>query len=249
MEVIPAIDLRAGRCVRLYQGDYDRETVFSDDPVEVATRWASLGAARLHVVDLDGAREGASANLDVVRRIAAAVSLPVQVGGGIRTAEAASAALDAGAHRVIVGTAAVRDPDLAPELCAELGADRVVVSVDARDGYVAVQGWTEGSDTTAAALVRRMEGRGVRRFMYTDIARDGTLEGPNFAAIERLLGETGAHLIAAGGVTTVDDLLRLRDMGLEGAIVGRAIYTGDLDLEEALEAVGLTGIDEAQRRC
>ena len=238
MEVIPAIDLRAGRCVRLYQGDYDRETVFSDDPVEVASRWASLGARRLHVVDLDGAREGESANLEVVRAIASAVSAPVQVGGGIRSAEAAQTALDAGAQRVIVGTAAVRDPDLAPGLCATMGAERVVVSVDARDGYVAVHGWTEGSDTRASALVRRMEGRGVRRFMYTDIARDGTLEGPNFAAIERLLGETGARLIAAGGVSSVADLLRLRDTGVEGAIVGRAIYTGDVDLGEALEAVG-----------
>ena len=238
MEVIPAIDLRSGRCVRLYQGDYDRETVFSQDPVEVASRWAALGAPRLHVVDLDGAKGGVSANLDVVREIASGVSTPIQMGGGIRTAKAASAALALGAQRVIVGTAAVRDPEMAPGLCAELGADRVIVSVDARDGCVAVEGWTEGSDTTAAALVRRMEDGGVRRFMYTDIARDGTLEGPNFAAIDELFAGTKARLIAAGGISSIDDLLRLEEIGVEGAIVGRALYTGDINLEEALDAVG-----------
>ena len=157
---------------------------------------------------------------------------------GIRTAKAASAALALGAQRVIVGTAAVRDPEMAPRLCADLGADRVIVSVDARNGNVAVEGWTEGSDTTAAALVRRMEDGGVRRFMYTDIARDGTLEGPNFAAIEELSGRTEARLIAAGGISSIDDLLRLEQLGMEGAIVGMAVYTGDIDLEEALDAVG-----------
>ena len=238
MEIIPAIDIRSGRCVRLYQGDYDRETVFSQEPVAVASRWAALGAPRLHVVDLDGAKGDVPANLDVVRKIAAAVLTPIQVGGGIRTVKAASAAMALGAQRVIVGTAAVRDPELAPRLCADLGADRVIVSVDARDGCVAVEGWTEGSDTTAAALVRRMEDGGVRRFMYTDIARDGTLEGPNFAAIEELFAGTKARLIAAGGISSIDDLRRLEEIGVEGAIVGRALYTGDIDLEEALNAVG-----------
>ena len=237
MEIIPAIDIRSGRCVRLYQGNYDRETVFSQDPVAVASRWAALGAPRLHVVDLDGAKGGVPANLDVVRKIAAAVSTPIQVGGGIRTAKAASTAMALGAQRVIVGTAAVRDPELAPGLCADLGADSVIVSVDARDGRVAVEGWTEGSDTTAAALVRRMEDGGVRRFMYTDIARDGTLEGPNFAAIEELFASTKARLIAAGGISSIDDLLRLEEIGVEGAIVGRALYTGDIDVEEALDTV------------
>ena len=237
MEVIPAIDLRGGKCVRLYQGDYSRETVFSDDPLEVASRWTELGAQRLHVVDLDGARDGVSANLAVVGRIASAVSVPVQMGGGIRTADAAEAAVSLGVDRVILGTAALEDPDLASVLCRDLGADRVVVSVDARDGYVAVKGWTQGSATRASALVHAMETRGVRRFMYTDIARDGTLEGPNFAAIEELLGETKSHLIAAGGISSVDDLLGLADIGVEAAIVGTAAYTGDIDLAEALEAV------------
>ena len=237
MEVIPAVDLRQGRCVRLYQGDYALETVFSDDPVEVARRWASLGAPRLHVVDLDGAKDGIPANLHIVGGIASAVDVPVQMGGGIRTAEAAAAALELGVQRVILGTAAVEDPDAALRMCADLGADRVTVSVDAKDGYAAVKGWTEGSRTTAAELVRRMEEGGVRRFMYTDISRDGTLGEPNFAAIEEILRLTQARIVAAGGVSSIDHLVRLKQVGVEGAIVGRAVYTGDVDLTAALEAV------------
>lgn len=237
MEVIPAIDIRGGKCVRLYQGDYDRETVFSEDPAAVASRWAELGASRLHVVDLDGARDGVSANLSVVGEIASAVSVPVQLGGGIRTIEAARAAMSAGVDRVIIGTAAVENPDLAACLIEALSADAVVVSVDARDGYVAIKGWTEGSRTRASTVVEQMEHRGVRRFMYTDIVRDGTLEGPNLPAIEELMNGTESRLMAAGGISSVEQLLSLAGLEIEAAIVGKAVYTGDIDLGEALEAV------------
>ncbi|HIC69067.1 MAG TPA: 1-(5-phosphoribosyl)-5-[(5-phosphoribosylamino)methylideneamino]imidazole-4-carboxamide isomerase [Candidatus Latescibacteria bacterium] len=237
MEVIPAIDIRGGKCVRLYQGDYDRETVFSEDPAAVASRWAELGAGRLHVVDLDGARDGVSANLSVVGEIASAVSVPVQLGGGIRTIEAARAAMSAGVDRVIIGTAAVENPDLAARLIEALSVDAVVVSVDARDGYVAIKGWTEGSRTRASTVVEQMEHKGVRRFMYTDIARDGTLEGPNLPAIEELMNGTESRLMAAGGISSVEQLLSLAGLKIEAAIVGKAVYTGDIDLGEALEAV------------
>jgi phosphoribosylformimino-5-aminoimidazole carboxamide ribotide isomerase len=237
MEVIPAIDIRGGKCVRLYQGDYDRETVFSEDPAAVASRWAELGASRLHVVDLDGARDGVSANLSVVREIASAVSVPVQLGGGVRTIEAARTAMSAGVDRVIIGTAAVENPDLAAGLIEALGVDAVVVSVDARDGYVAIKGWTEGSRERASTVVEQMERRGIRRFMYTDIVRTDTLGGPNLPAIEELTRGTESRLMAAGGISSVEQLLNLADLGIEAAIVGKAVYTGDIDLGEALEAV------------
>ena len=237
MEAIPAIDLRGGKCVRLYQGDYERETVYSDDPVEVAARWVSLGATRLHVIDLDGAKDGAPANLGAIERIASSVPVPVQLGGGIRTLDAAKRALDLGVGRVIAGTIAVENPCLIREMCERLGADAVVVSVDARDGYVAVEGWTQSSRILASELMRRMTDIGVVRFLYTDIARDGTLSGPNFAAIETLSGKVDARFMAAGGISSVDHLLRLEELGVEAAIVGRALYTGDIKLVEALESL------------
>ena len=237
MELIPAIDVRDGRCVRLYQGDYARETVYSDDPAEVAARWVSLGAARLHVVDLDGAREGAPSNLDVVKEIVSAVSIPVQVGGGIRSVETALEVLAVGVKRVIFGTVAVESPDVVEQVCRDLDPSAVVVGVDARDGYVAVKGWTESRDLLASDLLNRMEAVGVRRFMYTDIARDGTLTEPNFDAIEAIVDRTGVAVLAAGGISSVGHLIRLAELGVEGAIVGTALYTGDIDLKEALRAL------------
>ena len=237
MEVIPAIDLRGGRCVRLYQGDYDRETVFDEDPVSVAVRWANLGAGRLHVVDLDGARDGAPANLEVVQKIVSSVSVPVQLGGGIRDLETVRSVLSLGVARVIVGTTAVENPGVVRSICSEVGDESLVVSVDARDGYVAVRGWKQQSRVPASDLVSAMAEVGVSRFMYTDIGRDGTLTEPNFQAIEGLLAETGATLIAAGGIASVDHLQRLDALGVEAAVVGSALYTGDIDFAEALEAL------------
>ena len=237
MEVIPAIDVKDGRCVRLYQGDYGRETVFSDSPVDMAVHWVELGASRLHVVDLEAARTGDPVILGLVRQIADTVSVPVQLGGGIRTVETARKAIDAGADRVIIGTAAVEEPDILREVCAELGPDRVVVGVDARDGYVATRGWTETSRSPVSDLVERVEATGVRRIVYTDIARDGTLTEPNFGAIEGLAGATALRLIVAGGISSVEHLVALSRLGVEGAIVGTAIYTGDVDFREAVRAV------------
>ena len=237
MEVIPAIDLRGGRCVRLYQGDYDRETVYSESPVDVAAHWASLGAERLHVVDLDGAKVGSPVNTKIVEEIVSTVSLPVQLGGGIRTLEAASVAMALGLDRIVVGTAAVESPDVIQTICAELGSDALVVGVDSRDGYVAVKGWTESSRVSASELIGRMATMGVRRFMYTDIARDGTLTEPNFRAIETLTASSGLRLLAAGGISSVAHLVRLAEIGVEGVVVGKALYTGDIDLVQALESL------------
>ncbi len=237
MEVIPAIDLRGGKCVRLYQGDYGRETVYSDDPKEVAARWTGLGATRLHVVDLDGARTGTLANIDVVRAITASVATPVQMGGGIRTTETARAVMSLGVDRVIVGTAAVEEPGVVEEMCRELGAASVVVGVDARDGYVAVHGWTEGSTVLAMELAVRVEKMGVQWLLYTDVGRDGTLTEPNFAAIGEMSGRTGVKLMVAGGISSVPHLRRLADIGVDAAIVGKALYTGDIGLPEARQAV------------
>jgi phosphoribosylformimino-5-aminoimidazole carboxamide ribotide isomerase len=241
MEVIPAIDLMGGRCVRLYQGDYERETVFSEDPVEVARGWVRSGATRLHVVDLDGARLGAPANLGVVRQIVSAVGVPVQLGGGIRTPETAAEIVGMGVARVMLGTVAVSQPELVRRLCGELGSEAVVVTVDARDGLVAVSGWTADSNVPAADVVRRMKAVGVHSFLYTDIARDGTLTEPNFDAIAEMVHQAGACMMAAGGISTVQHLSRLADLGVAGAVVGTALYTGDINLPEAIETLARRG--------
>jgi len=235
-EVIPAIDLRDGRAVRLYQGDYAHETVYADDPVAVARGWAAAGAPRLHVVDLDGARAGEPRHLTVLQAIAAAVSVPVEFGGGIRTRAAAEAALAAGAERVIVGTAAIEDPALAAALAAALGP-RLVLGVDARDGRVATRGWETASSVAATDLAARARTWGVQRLIYTDIARDGTLTEPSYASLAAVIAAAGLPVIASGGVARVEHLRRLRALGTEGAIVGKALYDGAVRLEDALAAV------------
>ena len=234
MEVIPAIDLREGRCVRLYQGDYDRETVFSDDPASVALDWQEMGAPRIHVVDLDGAATGVQANLDALRRICQAVRVPVQTGGGIRDVDSAVRALDAGAQRIILGTTAVEEPSLVEQACSRFGSEAVVVGVDARDGMAAVRGWRTTTGVSALDLIRRMADLGVRRFVYTDVSRDGTLTSPNFEAIEDVAMRCEAALVVSGGVASAEHVERLAAMGVEGVIIGRAIYTGDVDLREAI---------------
>ena len=234
MEVIPAIDLRGGKCVRLYQGDYNQETVFSGDPVEVARRWQSMGAQRLHIVDLDGAAQGSLCHASTIADIAHSVTIPVQVGGGLRDIDAVVKALDLGVARVILGTAAVEDQSFVQEACRRF-ANLVIVGVDARDGYVATRGWKESTTLTAAELVWQMESLRVGRFIYTDIARDGTLTEPNFEAIAAIVSQAHVPVIAAGGIASVEHLKRLSETGVEGAIVGRALYSGDIDLKEALK--------------
>jgi phosphoribosylformimino-5-aminoimidazole carboxamide ribotide isomerase len=242
MEIIPAIDIRDGRCVRLEQGDYARETVFDDDPSAVAQRWQEAGAKRLHVVDLDGARQGGPGNEDSVRTILSSVSVPVQVGGGIRDIGAIQRYLDAGADRVVLGTTAVKDQTTLMNAIV-LFRERIVVGVDARAGVIATEGWLEASTVAATDLVKQLSEMGVSRIVYTDIARDGLLAGPHFDGIRELLEfisglPSPVRVIAAGGLSSVDDLRRLSAMGVEGAVVGKAIYTGAIDLAAALAAVG-----------
>lgn len=235
MDVIPAIDIRDGRCVRLEQGDYDRETVFGDDPVKMAVRWAALGAKRIHVVDLDGARDGSQANAEVVRRIVQTVDSAIQYGGGIRDIPTLERTLESGVSRVVIGTAAVKDPQMLRDAVAVAG-DHLIVSVDAREGLVSLQGWTESTDISALALIERLQGMGVQRVVYTDIMRDGVKGGPSFTMYDRLTDETSVKVIAAGGVSSIEDLRRLREAGVDGAIIGRALYRGELDLSEAIAA-------------
>lgn len=222
--------------MRLYQGKYDEVTVFDHDPVAVARRWEQLGAQRIHVVDLDGAKAGRPVNAQIVFAIVRAVNVPVQLGGGLRDAGAVDAALHLGVERAILGTVAVRDPQLVGRLVQRYG-DRVVVGVDARDGMVAAQGWTETSQVRADELVHRMGETGVRTVIYTDIARDGTLEGPDVEGVTRLVQLNGPEIIASGGVGNLDDLVALAQTGAAGVIVGKALYTGAIDLTEALDAV------------
>lgn len=237
MEVIPAIDLRGGKCVRLYQGDYARETVFSDDPVAVAARWRDAGARRIHVVDLDGARSGLRANAEAVARITADSAVRVQVSGGIRTAGIAADVLGLGADRVVFGTAAVETPDEVANAVARFGRDRVVVGVDAREGLVATRGWTQATALRPIDLMRRMAGLGVGRFMYTDIERDGTFAHPNLEAIAGILEGIDSPVIVAGGIAGMADLEALARLGVEAAVCGKAIYTGAIDLAEAIRRV------------
>lgn len=237
MEIIPAIDLRGGKCVRLYQGDYSQETVFSEDPVSMAFRWKEAGAGRLHLVDLDGAAEGEPRNASVIGQIARQVQLPVQTGGGIRSLETMENLQEMGVDRLILGTVALEEPELVSRACLRFG-ERIIVSIDARDGYVRGRGWIEEGSLTVEEVIRQMESKGVKRFIFTDISRDGTLTEPSFAEIARFKSLTQTPVIAAGGIASIEHLKRLAETGVEGAIVGRAIYTGDIDLKEALEAVG-----------
>ena len=239
MILYPAIDIRGGQAVRLLQGDYERETAYDADPVDAATRWAGEGAEFLHVVDLDGAKAGEPQNLDAVRRIAAAVRCPIQVGGGLRGMEALDAVLDAGAARVVIGTAALRDPQFLAAALKRHG-ERVVVSVDARDGKVSLAGWTETSDLDVAAAVAELTERGAQRFLCTAIEVDGTMEGPALDELNRVATSTSAQVIASGGVgslTHLESLARDAAPNIEGAIVGRALYERKITVSEAIAAL------------
>jgi len=236
LEIIPAIDIRGGRCVRLFQGDYSQETVFSENPVEVALQWYGMGAPRLHLVDLDGAETGQPVNLDIVREIVNTVLIPCELGGGIRDLDTINLCLKAGAERVILGTAAIEDRWLLTEACRRYGG-AIVLGIDARNGRLATRGWKMQTELKAVDLVREVTGSGLRRVIYTDIDRDGTLTEPNFSAIFELLQNTRLRVIASGGVSTLNHLKMLRQLEVEGAIVGKALYTGDLNLKQALDQV------------
>ncbi len=236
MEVIPAIDLKDGRCVRLLQGDFDKETVFSTEPAAVARRWQDAGAPRIHVVDLEGAASGQPRNAEAVSQILEAIDIPIQLGGGVRNMETLENWLARGVQRVVLGTAAVEDPDFLQQACSRFG-DSVIVGIDARDGFVAASGWTRTTKVDALELVERVRDLGARRIIYTDITTDGMLKGPNLESVKQITSRTTLPVIASGGVSTTDHIVSLDNLGVEGAIVGKALYTGDLDLREAIKAV------------
>lgn len=243
MIIFPAIDIRGGKCVRLLKGDFAKEMVFSDKPEEMAKKWQAQGAQFLHLVDLDGALAGRPQNLATVEKILAAVDIPVELGGGIRTLESIDEVLALGVRRVILGSVAVRDPELVKTACAKYG-DRIVVGIDAKDGIVAVDGWGVSGDVEGTALAKEMKKAGVKTIIYTDISRDGTLSGVNVEATAKLARESGVAIVASGGVKSIADIEALKPYekaGIEGVIVGKSIYMGTLDLAEAIEIAAKEG--------
>ena len=240
MLIIPAIDIRGGKCVRLFQGDYNQETVYSDFPADQAKKFQDDGAALIHLVDLDGAKAGKPVNLDVVRAICSAVTIPCELGGGIRTVEDAKAAFEAGVHRVILGTTACENPLLVRDFISTFGADKVVMGIDAKGGRVAVKGWVETSTFDVFELIAKLEEMGVTRFIYTDISTDGALSGPNLDSVAAVCSRVPrCGVIASGGISSAKDIKNLRELGkenLEGVIVGKALYAGKTTFSELDEA-------------
>lgn len=234
MQLYPAIDMKNGQCVRLRQGAFKDITIYSDAPEKVAAHWQEKGASFLHLVDLDGALAGYSVNEEVIRRIADTVSIPIEIGGGIRSKEAVERMLDLGVRRVIIGTKAAEHPEFLRDMVRTFGEEAIVAGVDAKDGRVAVEGWEKVSSLTASDLCLTMKEYGVRHIVYTDISRDGMLSGPNVEATRKLTEETGLDIIASGGVSCMEDLKCLHEAGIRGAIIGKALYENRIDLAEAV---------------
>ncbi len=237
MIIFPAIDIRGGKCVRLFKGDFQQETVFSDSPADMARKWQSQGAEYLHLVDLDGALAGSSKNLAAIEEILKVVDIPTELGGGIRSMEQIDQLLAMGITRVILGSVAVKNPDLVREACTKYG-ERIVVGIDAKDGIVAVEGWGESGNIGVIELAQKMKAAGVKTIIYTDISRDGTLSGVNVEATVKLAQESGVKIVASGGVKSLDDIKALKaheNDGIEGVIAGKSIYMGTLDLAEAIK--------------
>lgn len=236
MQLYPAIDLKNGQCVRLKQGAFKEITVYSDKPEEIAAKWQSKGATYLHLVDLDGALAGHSVNEKVIKKIVDTLSIPIEIGGGIRSEEAIEAMLALGVSRVIIGTKAAENPEFIRDMVNKFGQERIVAGVDAKNGMVAVEGWEKLSDLSASELVNRMKEYGIRHVVYTDIARDGMLSGPNVEYTKKLTEETGLDIIASGGMSSMEDLRELYNAGVHGAIIGKALYENRIDLKEAIDA-------------
>lgn len=234
MILFPAIDIRNGKCVRLIQGDYDKEIIYGDSPTAMALEWQKQGADYIHIVDLDGAKTGDSSNQQAIKAIAKAVSVPVQVGGGIRSMEMIEAHIASGVSRVIIGTAAITNQAFLKEAIEKYG-DKIAVSIDARNGFVATDGWTETSDTKAIDLLKGLEKMGVKTVVYTDILKDGMMQGPNFEELSTIDQASSIDIIASGGVSTEDDIIKLRGMNLYGAIIGKALYEGAMSLEALMK--------------
>jgi phosphoribosylformimino-5-aminoimidazole carboxamide ribotide isomerase len=238
--ILPAIDLRNGKCVRLQQGDYNQETIYSDSPAKQAEEWASNGAEYIHLVDLDGAKNGAPANLEAVKAITDAVSVPCELGGGIRTIEDAETLFNAGISRIILGTIACREPEIVDLMIKKFGAEKIVIGIDAKDGKAAVSGWLDDTGIDAFKLAEDFAAKGIKRFIYTDISTDGMLTGPNLEAQAELCDRVpGCSVIASGGISEASDITKLAELNrqnLEGVIVGKALYDGRTTLKELLES-------------
>ncbi|MES5895119.1 MULTISPECIES: 1-(5-phosphoribosyl)-5-[(5-phosphoribosylamino)methylideneamino]imidazole-4-carboxamide isomerase [Bacillus cereus group] len=238
MEIFPAIDLKEGRCVRLYQGEFSKETVMNEDPVAQALIFEKFGAKILHIVDLDGAIAGESVNLSVIERICRTVRIPVQVGGGVRSLAAVEKLLLVGVEKVILGTAALYDKAFLEE-AVRLYKEKIIVGIDAKNGFVATRGWLDMSEISYIDLAKQMENLGVQTIVFTDISKDGTLAGPNFEQLELLQKSVGVRLIASGGVASIQDVKKLNDMNIYGVIIGKALYEKTIDLEEVLQVTKL----------
>lgn len=234
MQIYPAIDIKDGKAVRLTQGKFDDVTVFNDEPAEAAKAWVDAGASYIHIVDLDGARYGKSFITDIIKSIRSKYTVPIQTGGGVRTMEDITERIEAGASRVIIGTAAVKNPELVKE-AIEIYGDKIAVGVDAKDGMVAIAGWEEVSDISAVDLCLKMKGYGVKTVIYTDISKDGMMCGPNLVSTKELIDKTGLDVIASGGVSSMDDLENVEKIGSAGVIIGKALYNGALELGDVLE--------------
>jgi len=234
MIVYPAIDIKDANCVRLTQGEFTDVTVYSDSPVEMALKWELMGAEYLHVIDLDGARIGKPQNIPIISEMAVKCGIPIQLGGGIRTIETIEMVLSKGVHRVILGTSAVTDPQIVKEALGLFGSN-IAIGIDAREGMVAIDGWATTSKFTATEFAKKMEDLGAKTIIYTDISRDGMLKGPNLKAMEEMLNHVGVEVIASGGVSSIEDVRNLKDIGMHGVIIGKALYTQDVSLAEAIE--------------
>lgn len=235
MKLYPAIDIKDGRCVRLKQGRFDQVKVYSDSPAEVAALWESKGASFLHLVDLDGALKGRSANADCIREIVQTVNIPAELGGGIRSLDDIREVLELGVYRAIIGTKAVEDPQMLRDAVEQFGAEHIAVGIDAKDGMVAVNGWEQVSQISAMELAMQMKEMGVKTIIYTDISRDGMLTGPNVEATKRLSDATGLNVVASGGVSCMEDLRQIHEAGIHGAIIGKALYEERVDLADAVQ--------------
>lgn len=234
MRVYPAIDIKNGQCVRLMQGNFEELTIFADNPTDMAEKWESKGAEFLHLVDLDGALKGESINFEVIKRIVSSVNIPVQVGGGIRDIETIDKYLSIGVNRVIIGTKAVSNPEFIKDVVNKYN-EKIVIGIDAKDSKVAIEGWEKVSDATAVEFAKKMEDIGVKTIVYTDISRDGMLKGANIQAMAEMVSSVNVDIIASGGVTSMNDIVNLKEINVEGAIIGKALYTGNIELENALE--------------
>lgn len=237
MIIYPAIDIRGGKCVRLYQGEFDKEKIYSDEPFQMAKKWESEGAEFLHLVDLDGAEVGLPKNLEAVKKIVDAVNISVELGGGIRDMKSLEKVLGLGVERAILGTAIIAEPEFVEDACARFG-DRVAAGIDARGGKVSIKGWKETTKLDAIELAMKLKSLGIGRIIYTDILSDGALRGINFGAFKEMASNVNVPIIASGGVTTREDLVKLKELeplGVDGAIIGKALYEGMISLEEAIK--------------